>query len=348
MPLILNISLQTKDAPTVNLTVSDEAQGIILGSSANAPLITSVTTGEPGVRGLPGTSVIGEESIESVHLKSNSVVGDKLATNSVTSNKISSNAISSSKIASNAVTTSKIANNAITAAKIAPGAITLELIDIFADGAIKPDKLKPGSLVEANFANASITAPKIANAAITASKLVDRTLTGSKIEENVILDGAKINGSFQLLGNSPAYLLGPTEDDLHIQSEAGLVFKIDSDNDSSNTFLFKNGSGSTVFTLDENGNASFTGNISTDGTVDGKDIATDVAANTAKSTDKNYVHTQGTSSTSWVVNHNLNKFPSVTVVDSAGTIVIGVVAYGSVNQSTLTFKASFSGKAYFN
>ena len=69
---------------------------------------------------------------------------------------------------------------------------------------------------------------------------------------------------------------------------------------------------------------------------------------TSVTQDKNYTHTQSSSSTSWVVTHNLNKYPSVEVVDSAGTVVIGVVDYNSVNQVTLTFKAGFSGKAYFN
>jgi hypothetical protein len=64
--------------------------------------------------------------------------------------------------------------------------------------------------------------------------------------------------------------------------------------------------------------------------------------------DKNYVHTQGTPAEVWTVTHNLGKNPSVTVVDSAGTVVIGQVDYNSINQITLTFKASFSGKAYFN
>lgn len=64
--------------------------------------------------------------------------------------------------------------------------------------------------------------------------------------------------------------------------------------------------------------------------------------------DKNYVHTQSESSATWVVTHNLNKNASVTVVDSAGTVVIGQVDYDSVNQITLTFSGAFSGKAYFN
>jgi hypothetical protein len=64
--------------------------------------------------------------------------------------------------------------------------------------------------------------------------------------------------------------------------------------------------------------------------------------------DKNYVHTQSSSSATWVVTHNLNKNASVTVVDSAGTVVIGQVDYDSLNQVTLTFSGAFSGKAYFN
>ena len=64
--------------------------------------------------------------------------------------------------------------------------------------------------------------------------------------------------------------------------------------------------------------------------------------------DKNYVHTQSSASATWVVTHNLGKNASVTVVDSAGTVVIGQVDYDSINQITLTFSGAFSGKAYFN
>ena len=64
--------------------------------------------------------------------------------------------------------------------------------------------------------------------------------------------------------------------------------------------------------------------------------------------DKNYIHNQGSASNTWEVQHNLDKYASVTVVDSAGTVVIGQVDYDSLDQITLRFKASFSGKAYFN
>lgn len=68
----------------------------------------------------------------------------------------------------------------------------------------------------------------------------------------------------------------------------------------------------------------------------------------ALETDKNYVHTQSSSSTSWEVTHSLGKYPSPVVVDSAGTIVVGQVDYDSLNTMTISFKSTFSGKVYLN
>ena len=50
----------------------------------------------------------------------------------------------------------------------------------------------------------------------------------------------------------------------------------------------------------------------------------------------------------WVINHNLNKFPSVTVVDTAGSIILGEITYTDKNNLTLTFSAAFKGTAYLN
>ena len=38
--------------------------------------------------------------------------------------------------------------------------------------------------------------------------------------------------------------------------------------------------------------------------------------------DKYYKHTQATPSNHWVINHKLNKYPSISVVDSANTMFI--------------------------
>lgn len=61
-----------------------------------------------------------------------------------------------------------------------------------------------------------------------------------------------------------------------------------------------------------------------------------------------YVHDQQQSSSSWVVSHNLNKFASVNIVDTANSEVIGEVTYNNTNQLTITFSAPISGKAYIN
>ena len=61
-----------------------------------------------------------------------------------------------------------------------------------------------------------------------------------------------------------------------------------------------------------------------------------------------YIHTQGSPSSSWLVLHNMNKYPSVTVVDSGDNIVEGEVVYNSLNTLTINFSGGFSGKAYIN
>lgn len=63
---------------------------------------------------------------------------------------------------------------------------------------------------------------------------------------------------------------------------------------------------------------------------------------------EHYVHDQQVASTSWTVTHNMNKYPSVNIVDTANDEVTGDVKYNSLNQITITFTAAFSGKAYLN
>lgn len=61
---------------------------------------------------------------------------------------------------------------------------------------------------------------------------------------------------------------------------------------------------------------------------------------------RRHTHTQGTVSSAWTINHNLGGFPSVSVVDSAKTVVFGEVQYVSSSQVVVTFSAPFSGYAY--
>ena len=61
-----------------------------------------------------------------------------------------------------------------------------------------------------------------------------------------------------------------------------------------------------------------------------------------------FTFNQVVASTTWVINHDLGKFPSITVIDTAGTVVTGEYTYTDNNNVTLTFSAGFAGKAYLN
>lgn len=64
--------------------------------------------------------------------------------------------------------------------------------------------------------------------------------------------------------------------------------------------------------------------------------------------DKHYAHDQAVSSAIWAITHSLNKYPSVTVTDSAGDSVDGEVHYTDPNTLSVSFSAPFSGKAFLN
>lgn len=64
--------------------------------------------------------------------------------------------------------------------------------------------------------------------------------------------------------------------------------------------------------------------------------------------DKTYLHHQTVASDTWVIVHNLNKYPSVAVIDSAGNEVIGEISYDDKNQVTLKFVGGFKGVATLN
>ena len=64
--------------------------------------------------------------------------------------------------------------------------------------------------------------------------------------------------------------------------------------------------------------------------------------------DKTFEFTQGVPATTWNIQHDLGKFPSITVIDTADTVVTGQYEYIDNNNVTLTFSAGFAGKAYLN
>lgn len=61
-----------------------------------------------------------------------------------------------------------------------------------------------------------------------------------------------------------------------------------------------------------------------------------------------YHHTQNTPSNTWVINHNLDFYPNVTVADSGGSLCEGEIMYTSTDSVTVTFSGAFSGNAYLS
>lgn len=61
-----------------------------------------------------------------------------------------------------------------------------------------------------------------------------------------------------------------------------------------------------------------------------------------------YVHTQGSASATWTVNHNLGFRPQVEVFSPGWVCVEAVVTHTSDNQTVITFNAAQTGQAVFN
>ena len=64
--------------------------------------------------------------------------------------------------------------------------------------------------------------------------------------------------------------------------------------------------------------------------------------------DYEYIHTQGVASALWTVNHNLNRYPAVTVRDSAKNVIQCEIDYVDLNTLIVTSAGAFSGVARCN
>lgn len=61
-----------------------------------------------------------------------------------------------------------------------------------------------------------------------------------------------------------------------------------------------------------------------------------------------FVFEQAIPSATWQITHNLDKHPSVTVVDTADNVIYPAVQYIDNNSCVVTFNAASKGKAYLN
>ena len=64
--------------------------------------------------------------------------------------------------------------------------------------------------------------------------------------------------------------------------------------------------------------------------------------------DKTFEFTQGVPAVTWNIQHNLGKFPSVSVVNNNNIVINGEITYIDNNNLTCNFSAAFAGKAYLN
>lgn len=64
--------------------------------------------------------------------------------------------------------------------------------------------------------------------------------------------------------------------------------------------------------------------------------------------DAHFKFAQEQNSDEWQIEHNLNKHPSVTIVDSGDNIVYAEVEYTDLNNLIIRFNGATSGKAYLN
>jgi len=65
-------------------------------------------------------------------------------------------------------------------------------------------------------------------------------------------------------------------------------------------------------------------------------------------TDLNFEFTQEEPASTWVIEHNLGKYPSVTIVNPSGEMVQTDYTYINENTIEVYFASAFAGKAYLN
>jgi len=130
---------------------------------------------------------------------------------------------------------------------------------------------------------------------VTSAKIVDGAIVNADINASAAIAGSKINPSFTadvVINNSEPKLKLTDSDnnsDFILLNSHGNFRIFDETNTAERFKIDSSGTGTFAGNLDVGAGIDVTGNITVSGTVDGIDIATDVAANTAKVT--NATHT---------------------------------------------------------
>lgn len=77
-------------------------------------------------------------------------------------------------------------------------------------------------------------------------------------------------------------------------------------------------------------------------------ISATQSENTVTITAETFVFEQGIPADTWEITHNLNKYPSVTLTDSAGRVFQSEIDYIDTNSLVVYINGAVNGKAYIN
>jgi hypothetical protein len=144
-------------------------------------------------------------AVGSLHLRDQSVTGDKLAPGILQAAALADGSVTTAKLADLAVTTAKLADFTVTEAKLSNGAVTREKLAAgavgpteLADGAVTTDELADAAVVSAKLAFASVTGDHLQDFAVGNNKLAPLAVTSDKIAGQAVgapelADGA-VNG----------------------------------------------------------------------------------------------------------------------------------------------------------
>jgi len=64
--------------------------------------------------------------------------------------------------------------------------------------------------------------------------------------------------------------------------------------------------------------------------------------------DKHYIHVQSDGAIEWVVTHNLDKIPAISIVNESGIEIFGQITHIDKMVSKIKFSEMMRGRAYCN
>lgn len=73
-----------------------------------------------------------------------------------------------------------------------------------------------------------------------------------------------------------------------------------------------------------------------------------IMTNSSSTPDKAFIFEQIEPSSEWVIEHGMDKHPSVSIVDEEGLLIMGDVQYIDTNTVKVFFATDFAGNAYLN